>query len=308
MKILCFAREDILDPIRDLLRSKGFNALVVADEKRPLHLVWSERPDIVFVDELLPGTDSLVLANELRTDGTLIEPYVILIEGGEDVKQATVRLTQIRDWVATAEEVPRLSPWNPVDPLRLLLYALVDPQRLRLHREAFGRRTERSVCRWLGTTLLLVPFLSLFLTYGRKLSSDALLPIVLVFGFYWLVGGLMGRLDSLPDVIAWAFTFSIWVSVLVPELAIMEAIGFPPKNMPPEIAGLVLFFVQGTEGIVVMGLTSRSIVPLVENKLENSVDTGRPSRLVRGMLVIILVAYAHIIWSGLQSSGHGITF
>ena len=48
----------------------------------------------------------------------------------------------------------RLSPWNPLDHLRLLWWVLVTPQRLKAYRGAFGEKDERRVGRWLVSTLI----------------------------------------------------------------------------------------------------------------------------------------------------------
>ncbi len=55
-------------------------------------------------------------------------------------------------------DAPRqLSPWNPLDHLRLLWWILVAPQRLVMYREAYGEDDEYRVGKWLISVLAWLP-------------------------------------------------------------------------------------------------------------------------------------------------------
>ncbi len=60
----------------------------------------------------------------------------------------------------------QLSPWDPLDHLRLLWWILVNPQQLRAYRGAFGNKDERRVGTWLTGTLTWLPLLILTLALG----------------------------------------------------------------------------------------------------------------------------------------------
>ena len=60
----------------------------------------------------------------------------------------------------------RLSPWNPLDHLRLLWWVLVTPQRLKAYREAFGEKDDGRVGKWLASTLTWLPLFILTLALG----------------------------------------------------------------------------------------------------------------------------------------------
>jgi len=57
----------------------------------------------------------------------------------------------------------QLLPWNPLDYARLLYWPLAAPRRLLAYREAFGRRAERNMAKWLCSTFFWLPFIILAL-------------------------------------------------------------------------------------------------------------------------------------------------
>ncbi|MCP4539888.1 MAG: hypothetical protein GY832_22340 [Chloroflexi bacterium] len=70
-------------------------------------------------------------------------------------------------------KVKQLSVWNPLDHLRLLWWVLVTPQRLLAYRETFGENAERSVGRWLVSTLVYLPIFIVTLALGLRILPRA---------------------------------------------------------------------------------------------------------------------------------------
>jgi hypothetical protein len=95
----------------------------------------------------------------------------------------------------------QLSPWNPLDHLRLLWWMLVAPQGLKAYREAFGEKDERRVGKWLASNLtwlpLFIPTLALGLGTLPRMRDDPLST-----AYLWISLGL---------TLAWAWALTGWL-------------------------------------------------------------------------------------------------
>ncbi len=104
----------------------------------------------------------------------------------------------------------RLSPWNPLDHLRLLWWILVTPQQLASYHEACGKNAERNVSTWLVSTLACLPPFLLTLALGLEtLPHTELAPPSIIFlwlsaavALVWLLSAWLGRWNFL-DVRRW---------------------------------------------------------------------------------------------------------
>jgi len=93
----------------------------------------------------------------------------------------------------------QLSPWNPLDHLRLLWWVLVTPRWLKAYRETFGEKAERGVGKWLVSTLIWVPLSIPVLAMGLGIlpntegdySLSAYLLTIAVFVFGWVLTSLL---------------------------------------------------------------------------------------------------------------------
>ena len=68
--------------VRDALNKEGFVPIVTADPEDVLRLVEEQRPHLVLLDLLLPGTDGIVLMREILT--TVDVPIIFLSVYGQD--------------------------------------------------------------------------------------------------------------------------------------------------------------------------------------------------------------------------------
>ncbi|MCP4536502.1 MAG: hypothetical protein GY832_05090 [Chloroflexi bacterium] len=149
-------------------------------------------------------------------------------------------------------DIPRrLSPWNPLDHLRLLWWVMVTPQQLVAYQEVFGKDDRRRVGKWLFNTLFWLPSLMLTLAMGLETlpyTDDAFSPAT----YLWMTVGL---------VVAWVL--SGWLG---------EKKGYSVYAN--------LFF-----GVCIVEMVVAVVVAL---GVEGTARDGRTYELILGMFFIIL--------------------
>ncbi len=97
----------------------------------------------------------------------------------------------------------QLSPWNPLDHLRLLWWMLTAPQQLQAYRDIFGEQDERRVGRWLTSTLIWLPLavptlalaLGLWPRASNALPSTFYVSGLVGLGLAWMFTGWLGNVD-----------------------------------------------------------------------------------------------------------------
>jgi hypothetical protein len=96
------------------------------------------------------------------------------------------------------EENARISPWNFLDQLRLLWWAIATPHQIHHYREDLGEANIRRVGKRLVSTLLWLPFLILALSLALDQVTGELPPdgyplsgliLILVLFLFWLFSG-----------------------------------------------------------------------------------------------------------------------
>jgi tetratricopeptide (TPR) repeat protein len=160
-----------------------------------------------------------------------------------------------------------LSPWNPLDHLRLLCWMMVVPQRLKAYRKIFSKKDESRVGKWLVNTLTWLPFLVPTLALGlgtlpraeEALSSTAYLGISLGLVLLWgLIGWLEERANEYAAhvlksrmAVPLGSVLSFLVGGVVGGVAFSVAVGLPVGG-----AGIVAFAVAGSVALsVTFGMT-----------------------------------------------------
>jgi tetratricopeptide (TPR) repeat protein len=160
-----------------------------------------------------------------------------------------------------------LSPWNPLDHLRLLCWMMVVPQRLKAYRKIFSKKDESRVGKWLVNTLTWLPFLVPTLALGlgtlpraeEALSSTAYLGISLGLVLLWvLIGWLEERANEYAAhvlksrmAVPLGSVLSFVVGGVVGGVAFSVAVGLPVGG-----AGIVAFAVAGSVALsVTFGMT-----------------------------------------------------
>jgi hypothetical protein len=188
----------------------------------------------------------------------------------------------------------RLSPWNPLDHLRLLWWVLVTPQQLVAYREAFGENAERSVSRWLVSTLtLLPPFIPILaiefgtLPFLVHSSSVNLRWLSCGVALVWALTGWLGR-KGISIINQGGI-------VLVLALLIMLDPVVGPITSTVPVWRLVIL-----SGLVVAALVTNNVLRRMEiamkESIEESLKSGRPSWLARCTLGVVLLVYFCLVW------------
>ncbi|PYM81859.1 MAG: two-component system response regulator [Candidatus Rokuibacteriota bacterium] len=86
---------DVRWTLTDHLQSQGYTVTAVADAEQALAAMRSERPDLILLDLLLPGTNGLQVLQRVRQDDPTLS--VVVMTGLEDdgLSASTIRLGAI---------------------------------------------------------------------------------------------------------------------------------------------------------------------------------------------------------------------
>ena len=77
----------IVAMLRKLLRQNGYDTLEAGDAEKGLELARSEKPDLIFLDIVLPGMNGFAALRQLRRDPITIRTPVIMISGNEQATE-----------------------------------------------------------------------------------------------------------------------------------------------------------------------------------------------------------------------------
>jgi hypothetical protein len=162
----------------------------------------------------------------------MVSPLPPIVE--DDLTQGLVNQADSPADSTTAEVTPtlkRLSPFNPLDYLRLLWWVLVMPRHLQTYRKIFGKSDERRVGNWLVSTLTWWPLLIPTLVLGLELwphsakawtSETYLLVDALLLGCWLLTGALRINKD-VPVGLAVSVVGLLAVGVAVSLVGVVTA-------------------------------------------------------------------------------------
>lgn len=207
---------------------------------------------------------------------------------GDDLSRATG--SQDRDTPR------RLSPWNPLDYLRLLWWVLITPRRLLAYRETWGDNAERRLARWLASTLACFPFLLLVL--GLRLEtlapSAGSLPVPVFFLMVsalvvlWLLMALIASRDRASEGIALGLFAVLGALILV-------LVGITVINVVPTNRTYRILIVSA--GILTVGGLGHAFEKSISKHMETRLITGRPSSVAQGAFALLILAYILLVWS-----------
>ncbi|MEO8802486.1 MAG: response regulator [Rudaea sp.] len=77
----------IVAMLRKLLRQNGYDTLEAGDAEKGLELARSEKPDLIFLDIVLPGMNGFAALRQLRRDPITIRTPIIMISGNEQATE-----------------------------------------------------------------------------------------------------------------------------------------------------------------------------------------------------------------------------
>jgi two-component system alkaline phosphatase synthesis response regulator PhoP len=71
--------KEIVRVLRAYLQQAGYNVMTAYDGNTALHIIKSERPELVLLDLMLPDKDGLDIAHLVRSDPGLARTYIIML-------------------------------------------------------------------------------------------------------------------------------------------------------------------------------------------------------------------------------------
>lgn len=104
-----------------------------------------------------------------------------------------------------------LSPWNPLDQMRLLGWLFLAPSRLETYRKEMGEAAVHRVGAWLASTLLWLPF-GLLLARNMEWRLGWLMGVMIVG---WGLTGWLGRHEKELSVLGLVVRSMVSIAVLV---------------------------------------------------------------------------------------------
>ncbi len=153
--------------------------------------------------------------------------------------------------------IQRLSPWNPLDYVRLLWWLFMNLQKLKVYRIIYGANDEKRVGTWLSSTLIWLPLLIPTLGFGLETlplienAYSAITYLIMAFSLLlpWLLTAWLWIKDdnSRQDVVAFGIAISVAISI-----AALVADGL----MGNAVIGIVLSIVIGLVSIITSTIAS----------------------------------------------------
>ena len=100
---------DIVDSMKGLLESNGYEVLSAADGNAGLAMAEQEKPDLIVLDMMLPKRSGFLVLEKLKTDKRDRHPKVIMITGNEGLRHQTYAETLgVDDYIKKPFRMERL--------------------------------------------------------------------------------------------------------------------------------------------------------------------------------------------------------
>jgi DNA-binding response OmpR family regulator len=98
-------------PLEFILKAEGFHAVLASDGEECLRLVAVDRPDLIFLDVMMPGRDGFGVCHALKSDPEYSDiPIILLSARGQETDEA-------RGLAMGAEEF-MTKPYSPSELIR----------------------------------------------------------------------------------------------------------------------------------------------------------------------------------------------
>ena len=127
--ILIVDDEDIIRNILDkLVRALGFEAISAASSSDALTMIEQQRPDLILLDIMMPGSNSMEIIETVREDQRLNKTAIVMISGTDD-------LNAIASFIKAGADDFLLKPFNATLFKARIVNAL---EQLSIHQEKRG--------------------------------------------------------------------------------------------------------------------------------------------------------------------------
>ena len=195
--------------------------------------------------------------------------------------------------------IPPLSPKNPLDHLRLLWWTFITPQQLKAYREQYGEKAERPTSKWLGSSLIWLPFLLPSLILVIQTFAEGTYPVfsminLSIIFIAWLFTGVFGNREHY-QVGGVGVIFGVALGILLGiALGISLGVGLAVSLLLGLILGLVGGVAAGMGIVLVAGLSIGLAIGLTVGqplaiKLGMAVQMGRPEKIIFGLSLMIIL-------------------
>lgn len=85
-KILVVDDEDVLRmALQDMLTKGGFEVFTAKDGEEGLNIAFEEKPDLIFIDLIMPIMDGMEMLHKLREDEWGKDAKVIILTNADDI-------------------------------------------------------------------------------------------------------------------------------------------------------------------------------------------------------------------------------
>ncbi len=186
-----------------------------------------------------------------------------LQEKVENLQKAMEKQKAVATQIKKQHTSRRLSPWNPLDYLRLLWWSLVTPAQLKAYQEQYRGGSLRAVGNRLAYTLAFLPLFLPALGLGLGLLprtpeaefAPTYLWLALGISLIWLF--LLALADILEDADGWVFVVAgVMAFVVAGIVAFVVAVGVAvgvAGDVAFVVASVIAFVVAGVVAFVVAG-------------------------------------------------------
>lgn len=102
-----------LDILQIILQRAGYKTIVTTNGKEGLNLIYQHRPDLIVLDDMLPGISGADICMTLKNDPTVSNIPVILYSAGPRVRE--------RDFIRQIGATAAISkPFKPKDVVQMI--------------------------------------------------------------------------------------------------------------------------------------------------------------------------------------------
>ena len=97
----------IVRPLMFILKKNGYNVLTASNGEEGLQVARSEKPDLIFLDVMMPKKNGYEVCQELKKDADLKETYIIILTArGVELSEEEKRQVQADEYMA--------KPFSPI--------------------------------------------------------------------------------------------------------------------------------------------------------------------------------------------------
>ena len=109
--------------LQAFLAADGHTILTAADGEQACEMIWTERPDLVLLDVMMPKVDGFRVLNRVKTDPEICGTIVVMLTARDDARDMALGLDVGADYYLA-------KPFDPADVTSLVrrIFAVKDTE------------------------------------------------------------------------------------------------------------------------------------------------------------------------------------